>query len=247
MRRRMIDPNFWTDSKITELSFNARLLYIGLWQYADDEGLFVEDLKSIKMVLFPDQDFPLKQSYDELAATGFFRFDTMAPIKIVEIRNFRKHQTINRPTPSKLRGLVTFNDDSVSAHATLSDDSLLSKDKLREAKRSKVNNPPSGADEMGKVKTPVKTRRCSLPSDFKVTEAIRGWAQEHGLPSPDNEVEKFKDYHQGKGSVQADWQATFRTWLRNAKVFSANGKPVAASTYAQVKPSGSKYAGLGKS
>jgi hypothetical protein len=129
MRRRVIDPGFWTDSKIAELSIEARLLYIGLWQYADDEGLFVEDLKSIKMVLFPDQKFPLEKAYSELSAAGFFRFGTVAEKaltddslspqtpKIVEIRRFLDHQTINRPTPSKLREIVTFTEDSLRTHS----------------------------------------------------------------------------------------------------------------------------------
>src|SRR5688572_21859932 len=125
MRRRVIDPSFWTDSKITALSFDARLLYIGLWQYADDEGLFVEDLKSLKMVLFPDQKFPLEKAYGELSAAGFFRFgmplteDSLSTqtTKIVEIRRFLEHQTINRPTPSKLREIVTFTEDSLSTHS----------------------------------------------------------------------------------------------------------------------------------
>ena len=125
MRRRVIDPNFWTDSKITELSFNARLLYIGLWQYADDEGLFIEDLKNIKMTLFPDQNFPLQNVYGELIEAGFFRFgrftdnsvSAQTTTKIVEIRHFKDHQTINRPTPSKLRDVVTFNDDSLNTHS----------------------------------------------------------------------------------------------------------------------------------
>ena len=132
MRRRMIDPAFWTDAKITAISFESRLLYIGLWQYADDEGLFVEDLKNIKMVLFPDQKFPLEKSYQELSMAGFFRFGSAEGARVVEIRHFGDWQSVNRPTPSKLRDFVTFTDDSLNTH----EDSVKthSQVKLREVK-----------------------------------------------------------------------------------------------------------------
>lgn len=136
MRRRIIDPAFWTDSKITSLSFITRLLYIGLWQYADDEGLFVEDIKAIKMTLFPDQKFPIETSYRELASNDFFRFGTANGNRIVEIRHFSDHQTINRPTPSKLRDIVDFSEDSLSPHSQVK----IREEKLREVKRREVNN-----------------------------------------------------------------------------------------------------------
>ena len=33
------------------------------------------------------------------------------------------------------------------------------------------------------------------------------------------ELQKFSDYHKGKGSVMADWQAAWRTWMGNASQF----------------------------
>src|SRR5262245_24631717 len=152
MRKRMITPAFWTDSKITALSIPARLLYIGLWQYADDEGLFVEDLKNIKMTLFPDQKFPVQRAYGELAAIGVFRFRSLnddslsaqTSPKIVEIRNFKRHQTINRPTPIKLLNFVTFNDDSLNTHSQV---------KLREEKLGDSVSPDSLSNKQSKKLT----------------------------------------------------------------------------------------------
>lgn len=145
MRRRVIDPAFWTDSKVTSVSYPARLLYIGLWQYADDEGLFIEDLKNIKMVLFPDQEFPLTESYGELTERSFFRFGTSKDgARVVEIIHFKAHQTINRPTASKLRDIVTFNDDSVNTHGALTEDSLLREVNISKDKGSEVSESESG-------------------------------------------------------------------------------------------------------
>ena len=37
-RNRIIKPEFWSDAKVGRLSFGARLLYIAMWNFADDCG-----------------------------------------------------------------------------------------------------------------------------------------------------------------------------------------------------------------
>ena len=37
-RIRTIKPEFWTDEKVVTLPFEARLLFIGMWNFCDDEG-----------------------------------------------------------------------------------------------------------------------------------------------------------------------------------------------------------------
>ena len=69
--------------------------------------------------------------------------------------------------------------------------------------------------------TPVNTvgsakRRTQLPGDFAPSEAGKRLADEKGL-SLAAELQRFSDYHAGKGSVMADWQAAWRTWVGNAK------------------------------
>jgi len=38
-RNRIIKPEFWADAKVGRLSFGARLLYIAMWNFADDYGI----------------------------------------------------------------------------------------------------------------------------------------------------------------------------------------------------------------
>ena len=52
-RKRMIDPEFWSDEEIATLSFPARLFYIGLWNFADDEGKGKGHSKLLKAQIFP--------------------------------------------------------------------------------------------------------------------------------------------------------------------------------------------------
>lgn len=130
MRRRMIDPAFWNDSKIIELSYEARLFYIGLWNYADDEGFFIDDLPAVKRTLFPDQKFDIHGVFSECSCflkRYKYKGENGFAYQIV---HFLEWQTINRPSPSKIKPFCEFTDNSVSAHGGLT--LKLSKDKLKE-------------------------------------------------------------------------------------------------------------------
>lgn len=77
LRKRVLHPDFWTDKSIVQLKYETRLLYAGLWCYADDEGYFILDPYHIKLTLFPDQPFPIDESLVELLTAksdggGFF-------------------------------------------------------------------------------------------------------------------------------------------------------------------------------
>lgn len=57
-----------------------------------------------------------------------------------------------------------------------------------------------------------------LPKDFEITPAMRDWAATHTpAVNVDAELEQFTDYHRANASTKADWVATWRTWMRNAK------------------------------
>ena len=67
----------------------------------------------------------------------------------------------------------------------------------------------------GKPPSGVK-RRTQIPAEFYPDETGISKAEERGV-SVAVELQKFTDYHKGKGSVMADWQAAWRTWLGNVK------------------------------
>ncbi len=69
-------------------------------------------------------------------------------------------------------------------------------------------------------------RRRRLPDPFVVTPRMQQWAGER-WPLVDwrFETEQFTDHHRGKGSTQLDWEATWRTWIRNAGTRFAPRQP----------------------
>ena len=62
---------------------------------------------------------------------------------------------------------------------------------------------------------PKPKRRTQLPKGFSLTESRAEMAAKKGLSQPEAEYEfeKFCEYHRGEGSIKADWDATWRTWL----------------------------------
>ena len=103
----MIKPEFWEDEKVGQLSLGARLLFVGMWNYADDEGLLRYNPVYLKSCLFRyDKTSPktISKYMKELADLGlvFPYKGGVGKQDLAYIVNFRKHQVINRPQPSKL-------------------------------------------------------------------------------------------------------------------------------------------------
>jgi Helix-turn-helix domain len=62
-------------------------------------------------------------------------------------------------------------------------------------------------------------RGTRLPVDFKITDDHRRIAEQENLPTPESEINKFRDYWSaipGAKGFKLDWDATFRNWLRNS-------------------------------
>lgn len=64
-----IENNFWSDRRINSLSIPARLLYIGLWNFADDDGLLTYCPDSIAYLVFPSRpDLGIPRLIEEIEA-----------------------------------------------------------------------------------------------------------------------------------------------------------------------------------
>lgn len=106
----------------------------------------------------------------------------------------------------------------------------------------------SEADIKTTTKTKTTTRACVLPENFEPDQTASQLATETGVSIP-VELAAFKDHHTANGSVFKDWQAAFRTWLRNAVKFGKRdqrGQPSAmtAGNRSGNRPANThKYAG----
>lgn len=101
-RIRSIKPEFWVDEKVTELSPWARLLFIGLWNFADDDGRMEFSLKRMKMQIFPGDLIECGDLVKELTEQKLVTIYEIESQKYLQICGFAKHQKIDKRSPSKL-------------------------------------------------------------------------------------------------------------------------------------------------
>ena len=101
-RIRTIKPEFWTDEKVVDLSAFARLLFIGIWNFCDDEGRMVFSPKRIKMQIFPADALEVTPLFDELCAAGLVEVYSMHEASYLQVCGFNKHQKIDKRSASKI-------------------------------------------------------------------------------------------------------------------------------------------------
>jgi DnaD/phage-associated family protein len=104
-RIRTIKPEFWSDAKIGKLPPPARLLYIGTWNIADDDGILLWTPQYIKAQLFMyDQKITIRQIkrwMDNIASLNFITVYTDADGNSYGfIQHMRIHQRIDKPKPT---------------------------------------------------------------------------------------------------------------------------------------------------
>jgi hypothetical protein len=104
-RIRTIKPEFWVDDQIVELDYPTRLLFIGLWNFVDDDGYVEFKAKRIKMQVFPADSIDVSGMLTKLiqmGRLGQFHSDQGDLLRIV---NWERHQKISHPTPTRFTGI----------------------------------------------------------------------------------------------------------------------------------------------
>lgn len=85
---RGVKPEIWTDERFVECSPYARLLWIGMWNFACDNGHLQDKSKQIKMRVLPTDDVNCAELLRELETNGLItRIDGW-----IDIPNLSHHQ-----------------------------------------------------------------------------------------------------------------------------------------------------------
>lgn len=84
-----------------------------------------------------------------------------------------------------------------------------------------LGNQPEKVVNIKKAKS-EKKKATSVPKDFEVTGEMFDWAVAEGVNETRvrPETEQFLDRNKSKGTTYLDWNAAWRTWMRNAVKFS---------------------------
>lgn len=102
-RIRSIKPEFWTSAQILECSTNARLLFVGLWNFCDDLGRHPMVAKQVKAEVFPADSFTeaiITAMLTELVSNGLITLYDHDNKRYFYVSGW-KHQRIDKPQPAK--------------------------------------------------------------------------------------------------------------------------------------------------
>lgn len=102
-RIRTIKPEFWQDERLATLPRDTRMLFIGLWNLADDHGRLRGHPSFIQGQVFPyDHDIDIPNSLEQLELAGRIVQYRRDGQRFIWIRKFSEHQKMDKRTDSKL-------------------------------------------------------------------------------------------------------------------------------------------------
>ena len=105
MRIRSIKPEFWRSRDIANLNWDARLVFIGLWSYVDDNGVgkdidydIIGDLFAADLVKDPRETVArVSRALASLSEAGLIYRYEFDGTPYLEIATWSRHQRIDKP------------------------------------------------------------------------------------------------------------------------------------------------------
>lgn len=219
MRIRSIKPEFWKSEDISELSWETRFIFIGLWSYVEDEGAGRDNIRLITAELFPlepdliEASERVEKAMAELESKGrIVRYEGFSirhgelqsdRKSLFYVTNWSRHQVVRNPnkprftTPTCADGL--FEDSTQSL--TLGTEVL----------GTEVVGTEVYPDAAGKRK---KTHPHLLPEDWAPSKTHREKAEKLGIDC-DALAGRMRQWAFAKDIKRASWNMTFSTFLAN--------------------------------
>ena len=101
-RIRTIKPEFFTSLTIADLPLSARLTFIGLWTYVDDNGVGPADPRLIRAAVWPLEEAPdiLQRTREDLQRLHEARLVTLYEASgrpLVFVNSWDEHQKVSHP------------------------------------------------------------------------------------------------------------------------------------------------------
>ena len=164
-RIRTIKPEFWEDEKLAKLPEHARLLFIGTWNFADDNGALLANPVLMKSHIFPYEDIgisTISEWIDMLVENGMLIRTTYNGKDYLVIRKFLIHQKINRksiriniPLPVVLQVIDEYN----KTHGVLTEPSLQEREQGIGKRNDGIGMEEEMKEESAPVGRPIHRRR----------------------------------------------------------------------------------------
>ena len=224
-RIRTVKPEFWDSPDTAKAGPWARLLFIALWNWADDYGRGTANMKELEGFAFPNDD----QFTDRSGNTVQFRelvaevsecfgvlFYTVDGRPFYAIPSWEQHQRNERrarqskyPSPQVRDGVAEI--------------------PCNDAELPNSSGPGTGEQgnrgtdifrEVAEPKPPAQKKKPAtrLPDSWEPTDAHVKKARELGVDLA-LEAEKFRNHAEANDRKQASWNAAFSNWLIQSRSY----------------------------
>lgn len=228
-RIRTIKPEFWESPDTAKASPLARLLYIAMWNWADDYGVGKWTEREMLGFAFPNDhdvtaaDFPslVKEVADAFSTEfyinrgrRYYRIPAWDEHQRTERRAKCKHPLPDDPDSAPDRAICSAA-ESVGSSAAIVGSSVAGK-----------GTGEQGKGNRGTVSSASGTR---LTDDWTPSPELLTWARaERSDLDAEKQADAFRDYwmaQPGQRGRKSDWDRTFKNWIRNARGQSSGYAP----------------------
>lgn len=198
----MIKPEFWSSETLMRVSRDARLTFIGLWNFCDDYGFCINSIRRIIGDIYP-YDESVTEAKAKQWINELIEHKLMIPVDynskhLLFVKGWGEHQTVQHKSkrahiePADLEEVIK---GSLKSHESLIQVYLESHAPKRKKKEKEESN---------------KEERNIIPPKI---EWVIKYCNENKFST---DPQGFMDWNESKGkwSTMKDWQATIRTWER---------------------------------
>lgn len=147
-----------------------------------------------------------------LEKVGFIRTETRTGYTLISICNYDKYQSSDDDART---------DDRTGPRTEPGQSPDRARTNKKEIKKIKKEEktPPIGGEKKTAPSFFDPSRGSRLPEDWTLPSKWRDWAIDQGHLRPDQEAQRFADYWHsvpGQRARKADWEATWRNWVRKS-------------------------------
>lgn len=225
MRIRTIRPEFYQSESVGSMTWKARLVFINLWSYVEDNGVNLDNPRLFRGQCMPYDDSVLddiEDAFAELEQCGsIIRYERDGK-RLLFVPGFEKWQNIQRPGTCHYlppdgwdkRGCKIIPDDSgqLQEHSCESPDDS---GQLHDCSRSSSSRRRSGKKEEENKFSSSKeiTADCYHDStEYAVTD--RTIASEYANLDVTDAWNTFASRHYGENRTIADWTRLWKGWCQ---------------------------------
>ena len=224
MRIRTIRPEFYQSESVGSMTWKARLVFINLWSYVEDNGVNLDNPRLFRGQCMPYDDSVLddiEDAFAELEQCGsIIRYERDSK-RLLFIPGFEKWQNIQRPGTCHYlppdgwdkRGCKIIPEDSgqLQEHSCESPEDS---GQLHDCSRSRSSSKSRKKEEENKFSSSKEITADCYHDSIEYAATDRTIASEYANLDLTGAWNAFADRHQGETRTINDWTRLWKGWCQ---------------------------------